>query len=126
MALQETALHAPGGLSETDAILVEAQVTKPLFKRWKVRAVSWMRWSKSLCASCCRSNQPKNCGKRFALTQGREVLRREIASTIEKHSGETAQKIAHLVDEYSTERTSWLKGQSETLRRPVGRSRSSG
>jgi hypothetical protein len=114
MALQEIALHAPGGLSETDAILAEAagdeaSVQSVEGARRVVDALEQISLRVLL-----PFESTEKLWEAVRLTQGREVLRREIASAIEKHSGETAQKIAHLVDEYSTERTSWLKGQSET------------
>jgi hypothetical protein len=93
LALQETMLHAPGGLSEADAMLAEAAGDEAAVQSVEgARGVVDALEQISL-RGLLPFESTEKLWEAVRLTQGREALRREIASAIEKHPGETAQKI---------------------------------
>ncbi len=117
LALMEAALQAPGGLSETDALLHAAvgeeasDVQSPAGVRVVIEALEELSLRGLL-----PFESTEKLWEAVRLTQGRDALRREIREAIEAHPGETARRISELVANYSDERAAFLREQSDVLR----------
>jgi hypothetical protein len=114
--LMEAVLHTPGGVQEADTLLHDAVVESgdaqtPEDARRIINALEQISLRGLL-----PFETTEKLWEAVRLTQGQTVLRREIAQTIEKHPGQTAQQITQLSNEYSESRRTFLEQQSETLR----------
>ncbi|HVF85719.1 MAG TPA: hypothetical protein VM821_07035, partial [Abditibacteriaceae bacterium] len=122
-ALMEAILAAPGGVQEADALLHEAVAESGAIDGIK-NEESARRIIGALEEISLRGLLPFETGERLweavQLTQGRDALRGEIAQTVEKNPGATAQKIAQLANEYSNQRQGFLQHQSDILRAQLG------